>query len=386
MEFPCVYRDHTFIDKKAAYVCEFTKQNIPEDVQIIPNGLHAVERKNDDVVGVIFRECGLTKVPQGLTKIFPNLRVLSIWSSTLKNVNKMDLAEYKNIEKLGFCDNKIEYLPGDLLEGFMNLEEVGFNGNELELIEPNILDGLAKLKFVSFVDNPAYNQRFAEAPYSGSNATLEDIKEELIDHFDKCHKIFGCMQRNINGIRMDIKRFLQDDETYKDLRININDREFLVHKLLVAARSPTIAEILRNNPEIENLNLADIPVETFEKVLQFLYTDEIQLDEGTIYSDLFAAAGKLKIDMLKDYAAKKLIETIETENALYMLELSNKYEHYGLKLAAFAKIKVEHPNIEFKDKWASDVDTLHKIFKAYKLKVAAVMKIEEDFKNFVRNC
>ena len=90
--------------------------------------------------------------------------------------------------------------------------------------------------------------------------------------------------------------------------------------------------------------------------------------------------------MLKDFAAKKLIEMIDTENALYILELSNKYEHYGLKLAAFAKIKVEYPNIEFKNEWASDVDILNKIFKAYKVKVAAVIKIEEDFKNFVRNC
>jgi len=386
MQVPCVYNEFTFHDRSPVYVCEFINQKIPDDVQIIPTGGHANEKKSDDVVGVVFNECILSKVPRGLTRIFPYMKILSIWDSTLKIVTKTDLAEYKNIEKLGFCRNKVETLPDKLFEGFRKLEEISFNGNELELIGPNILDGLNKLKHVNFMDNPRYNIKFSLIPGQHSNATLEEVKALLTDQFDKYHERIKNVQNNLKNIQFDIKNFIGTDEAYKDLRINVNDRVFLVHKFLLAARSPKIAEILRNNPEVENFHLVDIPVETFEKVLQFLYTDEIQPDEGINFLDLFVAAGKLKIDMLKDYAAKKLIETIETENALDVFKLSNKYEHDGLKLAAFAKIKVEYPNIEFKDEWESDVKTVIKIIKAYNVKMAIMRKAEEDFKIFIGSC
>ena len=88
MQIPCVYRDHTF-NNKVVYVCEFIEQNIPDNIQIRPNGLHIYSRKgnlkkNNNVEGVIFIKCNLTKVPQGLTKIFPNMKTFSIWGSNLQ--------------------------------------------------------------------------------------------------------------------------------------------------------------------------------------------------------------------------------------------------------------------------------------------------------------
>jgi len=190
-------------------------------------------------------------------------------------------------------------------------------------------------------------------------------------------------QQNKQKFSTNIIKFHETDKSFIDFHIQIDDREFPVHKFLLAARSPTLAEILKNNPEVENLNLVDISVEIFEIILKFLYTDELPGDNGTNFLHLFAAAGKLKIEELKEYAATKLIDQTDEKNALDILKISNKYEHDELRQFAYGKIKEENPKIEFKDEWSKDVETLIKIIEAFKMKEEAIKKAEEEFKNLI---
>ena len=169
-----------FINNIKYYTCTISEQVIPENTELNLIRVHDFEYwPNSHVSAVIIRDCEVSKVPQGLMKIFPNLKILHIVRSKLKVVTKNDLAEYKNIEMIEFCNNEIEYLPRDLFEGFMNLEEVSFNGNKLQLIELNILDELDNLLHVNFKDNPSYTKCFSELPLSNSNATLDEVKDEL---------------------------------------------------------------------------------------------------------------------------------------------------------------------------------------------------------------
>jgi len=374
MLVPCIYRYHQFDGSTMVYVCEFKKQVIQEDDQIIPNGPYRpgyyrfhdnyikTDKSKADVVGVIFNECILTKVPRGLTKIFPNMQNLNILSSNLKNVNKMDLAEYKSMTSLNFSNNKIKYLPGDLLEGFKNLEIIGFPRNELKLVHPDILDGLDKLKHVNFRMNSGYTKCFSKIFAVWANATLEEVKDELIARYNKDDL------KDEDEDQSEIQNFLKTDETFKDFTIAIAEHEFRVHKVVLASRSPTLAEVLTNNADVERLNLVGIPVEIFKKILHFFYTDELPTDEGTNFLDLFAAAGKLKVEEVMEYAVDKLINKIGEMNAFDVLKLSNKYKHDELRQAAFNKIKNDHPKIDFKDEWANDVEKLIKMIKAYGVK------------------
>jgi len=293
-------------------------QNIPHDVQLIPQGHHLNGRGNRDVVHVKLENCTLTRVPQGLTKIFPKMRSLSIQQCGLKDINRSDLMEYKNIEKFICCENEIEYLPEDLFAGFENLNWIGFFKNKLRVIEPGLLDGLIKLKYVDFSDNPNFNMRYSVYPqYYSINASVEAINNELLI---KIHptlkkeneelKAENQKLKSKRGIFNDLTTFILDEST-KDFNIIIEGQEFPVHKFLLAARSPTLAEILKNNPEVENLNLVDISVEIFEIILKFLYTDELPVEDGTNFMQLFSAAGKLKIDELRNFAATNLIGHVE---------------------------------------------------------------------------
>jgi len=182
----------------------------------------------------------------------------------------------------------------------------------------------------------------------------------------------------------DLTSFTQNENT-KDFRIIIEDQEFPVHKFLLAARSPTLAEILKNNPEVENLNLVDISVEIFEIILKFLYTDELPVEDGTNFVHLFAATGKLQIQELKKFAALRLIDQIDDENALEILKLSNIYDHDELKQKAFQQIKRKYPKIKFLDQWASNVEKINNVVKLFQQMEEEVKKLEEQFQNSIFN-
>jgi len=406
MEINCTFDGRSNIQR-----CFVSHEKISENHELKFTGQHQSGKTNMDVQSVEFNLCTVTKVPQGLTKIFPNLNILKILNSNLENICKSDLVEYKNIKRFNCNENEVKFLPADLFEGFENLEFISFNNNKLDFIEPNILDGLEKLKFVDFRGNSNYKKHLSIAPYSGSKATLDEVKLELFRNYHKKYELFKDLgtenqllkeskqklqteleqeklksseltDKTQTGFLNDLSTFIQD-ETTKDFQIQIDDQEFPVHKIVLAARSPTLAEILKNNPEVENLNLVDISVEIFEIVLKFLYTDELPGDKGINFIHLFAAAGKLKIEKLKNFAATKLMNQIDDDNALDVLKLSNKYDHEELRREAFKGIKKKYPNVELKDIWAADTEKLEKAIEIIKQREEADRKMKEEFKKLM---
>ncbi|XP_070504867.1 uncharacterized protein [Chironomus tepperi] len=416
----CSYYGFTYYGNKKVYECRFYDQTIPENTTIIPDGTHKSDRRNEHVESVDLSNCKLTKVPQGLTRIFPNLKVLYIQYSGLTTITKSDLAEYKNLERINITYNDIKFLPGDLFDGFKNLEAIVFSYNKLELIEPNILDGLDNLKHVNFRGNPNYTKFYSQFSDWNPNATLEEVKDELMvkfckeltkttkdllkvkeenknlkdknaelnaevknlkDAVDDVNAQNQKLQSEIHKLKKsDIKNFLAD-ETFKDFHIQIDDHNFPVHKFLIAARSPTLAELLKNNPGLENLKLIDIPVGIFEVILKFLYTDELPGVDGINFFHLFAAAEKLKIEELKNFAALKIIKLINAENALKILKLSNKYNHDEMRYQAYEALQKKYPNVNFRLELAVDMDQLDAFMFQIKRKEDADRIMEEMFNN-----
>ncbi|XP_070494578.1 uncharacterized protein [Chironomus tepperi] len=457
MEIFCEYSYDPCEARRVFYTCYISEQNIPED-ELKFTGEHKYGNTNDDVAEVNFSNCNVTKVPQGLTAIFPNLKSLSICGSKLKELRKIDLTEYKELEILGFANNCIEILPGDLFEGFEHLSEISFVGNNLKVIVPNILDGLNNLNVVDFSNNPNYTKFYSKDPADFGNATLQEVKAELRVKFGinshihekqprentgtqstKQSEVAGSsldatnkpspnvnaelsindnqkylneiqalkrtiqnliqqnhslkkseaeLQRQIQasnvpviqkGIHTDIDNFLQDD-SFKDFQIVIDGRQFPVHKFLIAARSSTFADILVNNPHAESMNLVEVSVNIFEKILKFLYTDELpQLEDGK-YLHLFAAADRLKIEELKSYAAAKILESLNADNAVEILRFSNKYAHRELRMKSFEEIKKKYPRVEFFDDWAFETDRVVQVIELFKQKEEALKIMQDKFK------
>ncbi|KAL7051133.1 hypothetical protein ACKWTF_004345 [Chironomus riparius] len=202
-----------------------------------------------------------------------------------------------------------------------------------------------------------------------------ELESELNQEKLKCSKLTKELQTGLLG---DIKACIQEEST-KDFKVLIENREFDVHKFLLIARSPTIADILRNNPEIESLSLLDIPVDIFENILKFLFTDVVPDDNETNFLYLFAAAGKLKIKELKQFAADQLLKAINQENVMEVFMLSSKYGDDKLKRKAFDEIKKMFPKYVFKDVWISSYELVMKVIEQFKKYEEAIRKIEEEF-------
>jgi Leucine-rich repeat (LRR) protein len=389
MSLSCTYFEETVMNE-TFYVCLIDEQFVPPVSVLDIIGEHSVGKTGKDVKEVKFRDCEVSKVPQRLTKLFPSMTNLTIWSSNLQSVTKNDLVEYQLLKKIFFIHNELEFLPGDLFEGFKNLEVISFMGNDLRIIEPNIFDGLKKLKHVNLSKNRNFTKYFSKyLEYIDRNASLAELKNEvnqvICKNFQLYKNIIQKEAEKQQTLFIDINKFVMDD-SFKDFNIQIGDQIFPVHKFILAARSPTIAEIIKNNPEVENLNLFDMPVEIFEKVLKYIYTDEYPTVDGLDLLRLYAAAGRLKITELKNFAASQILRTLNADNSIEVLKLSNKYEHEELRENSFDEIKKKFPKIPFKDKWTHEPETVQMIIDKFMEKEEAKRLLDQEFEEIRMNC
>lgn len=399
----------SFSNGEYYYSCNITKQKISEDAPLKINGNHTFGKTNENVVNVWINNCIVTKIPKGFTKIFPNMKILEIKNSKLATIDKHDLDEYKGLEKFCCIQNPISYLPGDLFEDFINLEWIEFYGNNLQIIEPNILDGLDKLKYVEFSRGSPHDKRFSMYSRLSSNASIQEIKDELAAKYPQSYvqklndlvnqlkqenkklkeesekqeaeKRIPIIQPESELIR-DLKNFLQS-EKHKDFTININDEEFHVHKFILAARSPTLADIFLKSPDAENLNLVDICPATFKQILIYIYTDELPTEKNLNYLDLFAVTGRLQIKALQDFAAMQISARISTDNVLDIFELSVKYEHAVLKRKTFDEIKKKYSKFQLKDELLLQPSKLKKIIESLRKKEEEMRKFEKELEMLV---
>jgi len=403
------FRTLSFSNGEYYYSCNITKQKINEDAPLKIIGNHIFGKTNENVVNVWINNCTVTRIPKGLTKIFPNMKIFEIRNSKLATIDKNDLDEYKSLEKFCCIEHPISYLSGDLFEDFINLEWIEFWGNNLQIIEPNILDGLKKLKYVEFSRGSPHDKRFSMYSRLSSNASIQEIKDELaakysqsyvqklndlvnqLNHENKklkeesekqeAEKLIPTIQPESELIS-DLKNFLQN-EKHKDFTVKIIDEEFHVHKFLLAARSPTLADIFLKSPDAENLNLVDISSSTFKHILNYIYTDEIPKDKNVNYLDLFAVTSRLKIKAFQDFAAKQISAKITADNVLDIFELSVKYEHAVLKRDTFEEIKKKYSKFQLKDELLLQPSKLKKIIESLRKKEEEMRKFEKEFEMLV---
>lgn len=341
------------------YTCKVENITILENSELKFVGDHQNGKYKEEIRGIIFQNCSITKIPQGLTKSFPFLRFLRIFDSKLKQVERDDLKEYSKIIFLSFYSNEIEYLPGDLLTDMVNLEVILFYDNQLEIIEPNLLNGLDKLRYVDFRNNDCIKSFVYKSGSNESNATVEDIKSEIRSKFSnlspaltekygnikKCEKI----KRNNkilskppeipdeSSILTDLKKIIRN-EKLKDFTVKVNDEEFKVHKLLLAARSSVFTELIENNIDAESLDLTDeISPEIFHQILKFIYTDE--LPQANIL-ELLILANKYGIESLQ----RKSFE--EIKKILGVATLDEELIHQPEKLAKLIEITKKKEELE----------------------------------------
>ena len=66
---------------------------------------------------------------------------------------------------------------------------------------------------------------------------------------------------------------LLESGSMSDITLKVKDKIFPLHKAILVAQSPTIAEMIENNQKNSDVvEVKDVEVETFEELLKYLYT------------------------------------------------------------------------------------------------------------------
>ncbi|KAG5668068.1 hypothetical protein PVAND_016024 [Polypedilum vanderplanki] len=383
-EIQCKYRS-----TEHSYECHIERQNIPNKSFIL-KGKHSSGKTNENVQWLYFKNCEFTDFPKSFQEVFPNLISICITLSTLNNIDREHIKNWRNLTQIHIAKCQIKYLKGDLFRGLKNLRHISFFGNEIEEIEPDVFDGLKNLELLDLRKNSNIDICF----YKNEKSTnfLEEIKNEIKL---KCSPKILISQREFNEQNNTKRKILQRlssenlrlqkeslrlaelmkifaDEDFKDFTLKVGESSFKIHKTLFAARSSTLAEIFKDI-EGDFCELGDITEESFKIIYDFIYTEKFPSDAK--YFEIFEAANDLKIEDLIQITADYLLENINEENSLEILILSNKYEHEELRKTAFEILSKKYfPDRKLEEDLALQPEKLMKL-------IEAKQKLEKEFEN-----
>jgi hypothetical protein len=380
LKVPCEFKTDLEYFKewhgKGCSACIVSTQFIPEDKVISKfEGQFPQNWTESSITALIFKDSVIPRIPTGLIVHFNNMTRLAMNNCQLKEICKEDLRGMTNLYTLRLSNNHLEFLPGDLFAYTPNLCGFDVGNNKIKFIEKGLLDRFETFNWANFKNNIGINLEhqsgnfvefkkclnlacieMKETAYYKINNDIEKLRAEN-------EKLYAMTQKLEKGISDDINVMLQKDDG-KDFTIKVDETDFEVHKFLMFARSPTFAEMIKNNPDADKLILKDIPQKTFKEILNFIYTDK-EPKQDVDMKEIFGAASKLKIKMLKEIASKRLIAGVNAKNAYDFLVFAHKHNHEELKLKSFGEIKKVHPNL--KDAMMNDPEKLKVLIEAWRV-------------------
>ncbi|KAI5632043.1 BTB/POZ domain-containing protein [Phthorimaea operculella] len=105
------------------------------------------------------------------------------------------------------------------------------------------------------------------------------------------------------------------------------------HRLILAMASPVFAAMFygRVGDKEEPIHISDIDHAVFSSMLDYIYTDEVEITSLEMASELFRAANKYILVHLERKCINYLLENLSPQKACYIYELSCMYNEEELK-------------------------------------------------------
>jgi speckle-type POZ protein len=133
---------------------------------------------------------------------------------------------------------------------------------------------------------------------------------------------------------------LMEKKSLADIQFVFKDVEVPAHSAIIAASSPIFAAMFETGKfkegQTRTVNIKDIDIQVFRKLLQFLYTGSSgssKNDSSDELQALYLAADKYQVDALKEICEECLIHQLDIENVLDHLEWADLYGAEKLKEA-----------------------------------------------------
>ncbi|CAD7939083.1 unnamed protein product [Amoebophrya sp. A120] len=135
-----------------------------------------------------------------------------------------------------------------------------------------------------------------------------------------------------SSIVADMRNALNDPK-FSDVTFQLDDgREIHAHKLLCIRcmyfKAMFEGQLREANQRV--IPIKNIAYEVFHSLLEYLYTDDIEISLS-MAMDLFVAADQFGVERLKKLCEKKILVSINTENAATILQAANLHHALGLR-------------------------------------------------------
>lgn len=368
-----------FSNSRGIYSCYFhgKYQFIPSEVnEKIFDGKHFDNHTNDDVKELELMACKLYEFPKNLGEIFKNLTILKVSYANLKEISNKDLRQFPKLEEFELRENQLEYLPGDLFKFNQKLRKVSFEWTSTKFVGEEIFDGLKELEEVEFEFKIFRSSSEEDDAYS-----FEKLKLTLIEKYKPPQDYLIKIKHEHEAAKVKVKfddKLLKDIKAInlkdlKDLTIKVSYMDFKVHKFVVMARCPKIADLILSNPKLNEVKLNDISIEIFEHILKFIYTDEAPNDPK-IARKVFLAASYLKMqklmDITKNSAEECLMDEMKDKSLDFLMEhfeMAIKNKSDNLKRKTFEEMHKFFPGKKLKRELLDEPEKLRKLIEAKKI-------------------
>jgi hypothetical protein len=379
----CTFRDEVDESGNTTYTCYIENQNhltnlTKFDIKHLPN------KDDDGVQSLVMTDCQFCVFPSQLQILFPNVTKLLIKSSKLNHIGNGDIEKFDKLKSLTVEYCYVERLNGDLFDG-LEVEEISFKGNDIEVIEPEIIEDLENMSVINFLENTNISMFFSID--SKLSCSMKDLLDEIRINCAPVELKLATQQKTIEELQRQIAKMseiqsaLLSSDALKDFTINTGDSIFKVNKALLMARSPVICDLLKNNPETQELTLEDVEESTFKAVYDYMNSNE--LADTAYHLEVYSAAAKFKMVDLKKQAAAYLLANMDEGNCFEVLVMSNKFEHKQLQQKAFEIIRTKiFPERKLEDELMKQPEKLRTIIMA---KRRFEKELEKEFEslNFV---
>ncbi|KAK3288976.1 hypothetical protein CYMTET_3568 [Cymbomonas tetramitiformis] len=149
------------------------------------------------------------------------------------------------------------------------------------------------------------------------------------------------------GCQEDVATYLEShcilSPSFSDVEVHIGDRVFPAHKIFLA-RSPFFRAMLKDGfreSAARDIHIKDVAPCAFDHVLRFLYTDAIELPEGTddegssVLMHVHAAAKRFNIPLLEHECESKMLMSLMPNNLIPRLRHAKMFSLNTMKTACF---------------------------------------------------
>ena len=122
---------------------------------------------------------------------------------------------------------------------------------------------------------------------------------------------------------------LRRKETFCDVTVAVNGKEFKAYKVVLAAASPFFLSLLENDMRERNeqrieIRLEEATASVMENVLEYIYTGNVSVTEESCHN-LIATADYLLLPGLKTLAVDFLKEKVTVQNCVFNYYFASKY-------------------------------------------------------------